>query len=95
MSTEPQLKSTHKKKINLKIDPHKGAIIDRAAALAGRTRTDFMVEASYQAAQDLLLDQTTFYLSEAGWDTFLDILDNPPEPSPTRQALMERKAFWE
>lgn len=93
MSSE--LKHSSKKKINLKLDPHKGDVIDQAAALAGKTRTDFMVEASYQAAQELLLDQTTFYLSEAGWDKFMDLLDRRPESSPVRQALSKRQAFWE
>lgn len=91
----PQLKQANKKKINLKVDPHKGDVIDRAAVLAGKTRTDFMVEASYQAAQELLLNQTTFYLSEAGWDQFIALLDHAPEIPPARQALAERKAFWE
>jgi len=84
-----------KKKINLKVDPHRGDIIDRAAAVAGKTRTEFMVDASYREAQELLLSQTTFHLSNGGWDTFMEILDNPPEPSTARKALHEHTAPWE
>lgn len=84
-----------KKKINLKVDPHRGDVIDRAAAVAGKTRTEFMVDASYREAQELLLGQTTFYLSNGGWDTFMEILDNPPPPSSARKALQVHKAPWE
>lgn len=84
-----------KKKINLKVDPHRGDVIDRAAAVAGKTRTEFMVDASYREAQELLLGQTTFYLLKEGWDTFMEILDNPPESSAARKALQEHKAPWQ
>ncbi|ABW29710.1 conserved hypothetical protein [Acaryochloris marina MBIC11017] len=84
-----------KKKINLKVDPHRGDVIDRAAAVAGKTRTEFMVDASYREAQELLLSQTTFYLSNGGWDAFMEILDNPPEPSAARKALQDHQAPWD
>ncbi|WP_299414534.1 DUF1778 domain-containing protein [Acaryochloris sp. IP29b_bin.148] len=91
----PASTQSTKKKINLKVDPHRGDVIDRAAAVAGKTRTEFMVDASYREAQELLLGQTTFYLSNGGWDTFMEILDNPPPPSSARKALQEHKAPWE
>ncbi|NJM68451.1 MAG: DUF1778 domain-containing protein [Acaryochloris sp. RU_4_1] len=83
-----------KKKINLKVDPHRGNIIDRAASVAGKTRTEFMVDAAYREAQELLLGQTTFYLADGAWDKFMELLDNPPKPSSARQALLEHKAPW-
>ena len=60
-----------------------------------KSRTEFMVDASYRAAQELLLNQTTFYLSETGWEQLMEVLDHPPEPSPIRQELMEHEAPWQ
>ena len=41
--------------LNLRIQPEVRSLIDRAAALAGRTRTDFVLDAARRAAQEILL----------------------------------------
>lgn len=36
-----------------------------------------------------------FYLSNGGWDAFMEMIDNPPEPSAVRKALQEHQAPWD
>ena len=46
--------------INLRTPLSQRDLIDRAARLQGKTRTDFMLEASRDKAEQVLLDQTMF-----------------------------------
>ncbi len=43
--------------INLRIEAHTRQLIDDAAAILGKTRTEFMVESARRQAIDVLLDQ--------------------------------------
>ena len=41
--------------LNLRIKPEERGLIDRAAQLLGKNRTDFMLEAARRAAEEALL----------------------------------------
>jgi uncharacterized protein (DUF1778 family) len=71
------------------------AIIDRAAGLRGRSRTDFVREAAVRAAEDVLLDQRLIRMSEEGFAEFLSALSAPAVPVPEMVELVKRKAPWE
>ena len=81
--------------INLRIEAQTRALIDEAAAVLGKTRTEFMVDSARAQAIDVLLDQRLFALDAARYDTFIDALDNPPAPGPKLRALLRRKPAWE
>ena len=70
-------------------------LIDDAAAVLGKTRTEFMVESARQAAIDVLLDQRLFVLDPKRYDAFVRALDNPPPPGPKLRALLRRRPAWE
>jgi uncharacterized protein (DUF1778 family) len=44
--------------INIRAQARQRDLIDRAAARQGRTRSDFMLDASCREAEDVLLSQT-------------------------------------
>jgi len=44
--------------LNMRIKPATRNLIDRAAELLGKTRTDFMLEASERRAEEVLLDRS-------------------------------------
>jgi len=71
------------------------AIIDRAAGLRGRSRTDFVREAAVQAAEDVLMENIPIRMSPEGFDTFLRVLAGPPKPVPEMVELARRRAPWE
>jgi uncharacterized protein (DUF1778 family) len=81
--------------INLRIGSETRRLIDDAAAVLGKTRTEFMVESARQAAIDVLLDQRLFLLDPARYDAFARALDNPPAPGPKLRALLRRRPAWE
>jgi len=93
-AARPSTAST-KGSINLRIEPHTRHIIDDAAALLGKTRTEFVIESARQHAIDVLLDQRFFALDPERFDAFKRALDNPPPPGPKLGALLRRTPPWE
>ena len=71
------------------------AIIDRAADLRGRSRTDFVREAAVRAAEEVLLEQSVVRLDPAAFEAFKAALDAPAEAVPEMVELLKRRAPWE
>lgn len=80
--------------INLRIETHTRRLIDDAAAVLGKTRTEFMIESARRQAIDVLLDQRLFTLDPDCYDAFTQALDNPPAPGPKLKALLRRVPAW-
>ena len=81
--------------INLRIEAQTRQLIDDAAAILGKTRTEFMVESARRQAIDVVLDQRLFVLAPERYDAFLHALDNPPAPGPKLKSLLRRVPAWE
>ena len=81
--------------INIRAKARQRDLIDHAADRLGRSRSDFMLEASCRAAEEILLDQTYFGLSEAKYAEFQALLDNPPEVSARLRRTLTAQAPWE
>ena len=81
--------------ITIRSYPEERDFIDHAAKVAGKTRSDFMLEAAKQKAQDTLLDQRLFLLNEKEMQAFMEVLDNPPAPNEAFRKLMSTPAPWE
>ena len=81
--------------INLRIETQTRQLIDEAATLLGKTRTEFMIDSARALAIDVLLDQRLFALDAARYDAFVHALDNPAAPGPRLRALLRRKPAWE
>jgi uncharacterized protein (DUF1778 family) len=71
------------------------AVIDRAAALRGRSRTDFVREAAVRAAGEALLEDRPVRMSEQGFAAFLAVIAAPAEASPEMVAILKRRAPWD
>jgi uncharacterized protein (DUF1778 family) len=71
------------------------AIIDRAATLRGRSRTDFVREAAVRAAEDVLMETLPIRMSAAGFKAFVAALSGPATPVPEMAELFRRTASWE
>lgn len=81
--------------LNLRIKPELRGLIDRAAELTGRNRTDFVLNAARHAAEDALMDRTTFAVSARAYAKFLARLDAPPRPNARLRRSLETPAPWE
>ena len=71
------------------------AIIDRAAALRGRSRTDFVREAAVRAAEEVLMETAPIRMSSAGFKAFMAALSGPAAAVPEMVELSRRAAPWE
>ncbi len=61
--------------LNIRIKPATRNLIDRAAELLGKTRTDFVLEASESRAEEVVLDRTVFTFSPRPTpDTLADLM---------------------
>lgn len=86
--------SDAKGSINLRVEAHTRQLIDDAAAILGKTRTEFMVESARRQAIDVLVDQRLFVLDPRRYDAFMHALDNPPAPGPKLRSLLRRVPAW-
>lgn len=81
--------------LNLRIKPELRGLIDRAADVTGKNRTEFVLAAARRAAEDALMDQTIFMVSSKAYAEFLKRLDAPPNPNPRLRRSLKTRAPWE
>jgi uncharacterized protein (DUF1778 family) len=80
--------------INLRASQKQKTLIDQAAEVLGRSRSDFMLEAACREAEAVLLDRIYFVLSEEGFSRFTAMLDTPPVSNTKLRQLLKKKAPW-
>ena len=80
------------KVVNLRIDELRRNLIDEAAKIQGKSRTEFMVEAAMKEAEQTILEQKIYILDQADCE-YLDRTD--PKPDPKLVKLFESKSPWE
>ncbi len=80
--------------LNLRIPAAERNLIDRAAESAGKTRTDFILEAARRAAEETLLDRALMVVSPEAYAEFLKRLDAPEQPNERLRRSMRAKAPW-
>lgn len=81
--------------LNIRIKPEERSLIDRAAKLRGKNRTDFVLEAARNAAEEALLDQTIITSSPDAYAAFLARLDMPPQPNERLRKMLQTLAPWD
>jgi len=81
--------------INLRARSEQRDLIDRAAGVLGKNRTDFMLEAACEKAQAVILERTFFTLDKAAFTDFTALLDAPLEENPALERLLARRPGWE
>lgn len=80
--------------INLRALPAQRDLIDQAASLLGKNRSDFMLEAACDKAQAVVLDQVFFKLDADKFRQFTAMLDAPPAHNPGLERLMAVVPPW-
>ena len=80
--------------LNLRITAAERGLIDRAAKSSGKTRTDFILNATRRAAEEELLARTIFVVTPAIYTKFLAMLDAPPKPNARLRRTMQTAPPW-
>ena len=81
--------------VNFRMSDERLAFIDRAAAVRGVTRTEFVLRASEAAAVETLNERPAIILDEETWDAFAAVLDAPVDPAPAVKARFARRPQWD
>ena len=81
--------------INMRTDERKRNLIDMAAAMSGRDRTSFILDAACQKAEEVILDKRLFLLDDIAFDAFEQALEaNPARDNKCLISLLERPKRW-
>ena len=81
--------------ISMRLPEADVAMIDRAASLRGRSRTDFVREAAVRAAEEVLMESRLIRMGPDGFAAFMAALSEPAGPVPEMVELARRPAPWE
>ena len=81
--------------INLRANRNQRSLIDRAAAALGKSRSDFMLDATCREAESILLDRRYLSLDTESFDAFTAMLDTPPAANSRLRRLLAEKPPWD
>jgi uncharacterized protein (DUF1778 family) len=78
-------------------DSAEPTLCERAAAIQGKSRTEFILDAAYTEATSFLLDRKFFLVDDATFEAFERQLEAAPDPLQLKalKALLERPAPWD
>ncbi|WP_422932163.1 DUF1778 domain-containing protein [Singulisphaera sp. PoT] len=88
MSQEPHRTA----RIEARIAPDALAVVKRAAELEGRSVSDFVVSAAQEAARKTIEEASVLRLTVEEQRRFVDLLINPPPPSPALERAKDAHA---
>lgn len=77
-------------RLEARISPETKALLQKAAALEGRTLTDFVVASVQAEAYRVIEQHQTLKLSIEDSEAFVDALLNPPKPNEALSAAAHR-----
>ncbi|MCX8146840.1 MAG: DUF1778 domain-containing protein, partial [Azovibrio sp.] len=75
--------------------PEQEAVLRRAAEVAHKSLTDFILDSACLAAEQTLLDQRLFMVSGSQYQALMDLLDRPEKTNEGLRDLFARKAPWD
>lgn len=81
--------------LNLRIKPGDKILIDRAASVAGKNRTEFVLEAARRAAEETLADLRVINVSPEVYKEFVAQLDMSPQNNEALRKTMLSASPWE
>ena len=81
--------------LSMRLQESDVAVIDRAARLKGRSRTEFIREAAVRAAEDAILESSLVRMGAEGYRQFHEALSGPAKTVPELVALFRKKMPWD
>lgn len=78
----------------MKSNTQQEIVLRRAAEIANKSMTDFILDSAYQVAEQTLLDQRLFIATGRQSLELLSLLDRPEQDNPGLQDLFSRRAPW-
>lgn len=82
-------------RLGLRATHEQEVVLRRAAEVAHKSLTDFILDSACLAAEQTLLDQRLFMVSGSQYQALMDLLDRPEQPNAGLADLFSRKAPWD
>ena len=95
MTAAASSSSARSARLGLRATPEQEVVLRRAAEVAHKSLTDFILDSACLAAEQTLLDQRLFMVSGSQYQTLLDLLDRPEQANAGLADLFSRKAPWD
>ena len=95
MASATVTNATRDQAINIRASRQQRVLIDQAARILGKSRSEFMLETICREAEDVLRDRAFFQLDDEAFSRFDAMLDAPPVPSTELRRLLGTRAPWE
>jgi len=92
IATSPAARSA---RLGLRATPEQEAVLRRAAEVAHKSLTDFILDSACLAAEQTLLDQRLFVVSGSQCQALMELLERPAQPNEGLRDLFSRKAPWD
>jgi uncharacterized protein (DUF1778 family) len=70
------------KTLNIRVTEAEKKLVEQAATITHMAMSQFMLQATLRAAEEVLADQTRFILPADEWDRFVEFLDRPARVLP-------------
>ena len=68
-------------RMHLRLDAASKRKLERAAAYAHKSLSEFVLSKALAAAEEVLEKHEQYILAEADWEAFYQALENPPQPN--------------
>lgn len=82
-------------KLDLRLTPGAKQTLQRAAAAAQRSVSEFVLESALANAAETLADRQSFQLDGVQWEAFVAALDAPPQIPPRLARLLQEPSVLE
>lgn len=82
-------------RLGLRATPEQEAVLRRAADVAHKSLTEFILDSACQAAEQTLLDQRLFMVSGSQYEALMELLERPAQLNDGLRELFSRSAPWE
>ena len=94
-TSTPAARTPRSARLGLRATPEQERVLRRAAEVAHKSLTDFVLESACHAAEQTLLDQRLFLVSGDRYQAMLELLDRPAQDNPGLRDLFSRPEPWE
>ncbi len=80
--------------INIRTKSDVRDLIDTAASILGKNRSEFMLETALREAQDVIKDRAFIALNSKDFDALTSLLESPPPPNEALISLVNKPSIW-
>jgi len=88
------LPNSRSARLGLRATQEQEYVLRRAAEVAHKSLTDFILDSACLAAEQTLLDQRLFMVSGTQYLALMDLLDKPEQTNPGLEDLFSRPLPW-